>query len=99
MGLPCVTTRTPSFAFIVHPRNHEDIFRVSALSLLRDLSTSDVDFLARVSALRPLIIGELLFGFSPFRGDLISIACLPPDVPTARGRREIVRAAQMAADR
>src|SRR5207253_9542228 len=30
---------------------------------------------------------------------LISIACLPPDVPTARGRREIVRAAQMAADR
>jgi fatty aldehyde-generating acyl-ACP reductase len=90
---------SPAFAFIVHPRDEADIFRAPCLSLLRTFSTDDSDFLRRALALPPTLLGEVTFGFSPFRGDIISIACLPPDVMTERGRREIARAVVVAADR
>jgi fatty aldehyde-generating acyl-ACP reductase len=99
VGLPYLPSRSPTFAFIVHPRDAQDIFRARSVSLLRTMSTSDADFVARVCALPPTIIGEVLFGFAPFRGELISIPCLPVEVVGARGRKEIVRAAQLAADR
>jgi fatty aldehyde-generating acyl-ACP reductase len=99
MGLPYLPRRSPTFAFIVHPRSEEDIFRARCLSLLRQLSTSDADYVARVCALPPTVVGEVLFGFSPFRGDIISIPCLPADVASARGKQEILRAAHIVTDR
>jgi predicted amino acid dehydrogenase len=97
--LPHLSRRTPHFAFIVHPRDEADIFRATCLSLLRTISTSDADFVARVCALPPTIVGEVLFGFGPFRGEIISIPCLSAEVTTDRGRGEILRAARLAIDR
>lgn len=88
----------PSFAFIVHPRNERDMFRADRLSLLREISADDDDFVARVRKLPPTIVGEVLFGFSPFRGILIGVGCLPDEILTRRGRAEIVRAVQLALD-
>src|SRR5271170_3485391 len=99
MELPYLPRRTPSFAFIVHPRSESDISRAKCLSLLRSISASDADFVMRVRSLPPTIVGEVLFGFAPFRGEIISIACLPGEVMSVRGRNEILRAAQIALDR
>ena len=97
--LPYLPGRTPTFTFIVHPRNEEDMFRARCLSLLRTLSSSDADYVRRVCALPPTIIGEVLFGDAPFYGEIISIPCLPAEVPTARGVEQIVRAARIAVER
>lgn len=99
MRLPYLPGRTPTFTFIVHPRNEEDMFRAKCLSLLRTLSSSDADYVRRVCALPPTIIGEVLFGDDPFYGEIISIPCLPAEVPTTRGVEQIVRAAQIAVER
>jgi fatty aldehyde-generating acyl-ACP reductase len=98
-GLPYLPRQRPTFAFIVHPRNEDDMFRATCLSFLRNVSVDDADYVARVCALPPTIVGEVRFGFSLVRGEIISIACLPHDVVTPRGRQEIVRAAQIAVDR
>jgi fatty aldehyde-generating acyl-ACP reductase len=98
-GLPYLPRQTPTFAFIVHPRNEDDMFRATCLSLLRSVSADDAEYVARVRALPPTIVGEVRFGFDLLRGEIVSIACLPQDVPTARGRQEIARAAQLAVDR
>jgi fatty aldehyde-generating acyl-ACP reductase len=90
---------SPAFAFIVHPRDEADILQAPCLSLLRTFSTDDDDFLARALALPPTLLGQVTVGFSPFRGDVISIAALPFDVTTDRGRREIERAVHIAAER
>lgn len=87
------------FGFIVHPRDEKDILRSKWLSPLRKISRSNADFVRRVCALPPTVVGEVLFGFSPFRGEIVSIPCLPADVPSLRGRKEILRAAQMLAER
>jgi fatty aldehyde-generating acyl-ACP reductase len=97
--LPYLPRRTPHFAFIVHPRDEADIFRATCLSLLRTLSADDADFVARVCALPPTVVGEVLFGFGPFRGEVVSIPCLSAEVTTDRGRGEILRAARLAIDR
>jgi fatty aldehyde-generating acyl-ACP reductase len=98
-GLPYLPRRTPAFAFIVHPRNERDMFRATCLSFLRSISADDADYVARVCALPPTIVGEVLFGFSVLGGEIVSIPCLPPEVATPRGRREILRAVQIAVDR
>jgi predicted amino acid dehydrogenase len=101
MSLPYLgsSSRRPSFCFVVHPRDEEDIFHATCLSLLREMSDSDADFVARALKIPPTILGEITVGFSWCRGELITIGCLPRDVPSVRGRREIVRAAQIAVDR
>ena len=99
MELPYLPRRVPSFAFIVHPRSESDISRAKCLSLLRSISRSDSDFVMRVRSLPPTIVGEVLFGFAPFRGEIISIPCLPGEVMSVRGRNEILRAAQIALER
>lgn len=53
----------------------------------------------RARSLPPTIVGEVLFGFAPFRGEIISIPCLPGEVMSVHGRKEILRAAQIALDR
>jgi len=87
--------RTPTFAFIVHPRDEQDFFRARCLTLLRDLSTDDQEFVCRACKCPPTVVGEIVFGFSPFRGALVSIGFLPKQVVTAKGRAEITRAVQM----
>lgn len=101
MSLPYLgcSSRPPSFVFVVHPRNEDDIFHATCLSLLRQVSASDEDFVARALKIPPTILGEATFGFAPFWGEVITIGCLPRDVPSARGRREILRAARIAVDR
>lgn len=99
MELPYLPGRVPSFGFIVHPRTEEDILGAKCFSFLYEMSTSDADFVARVCSLPPTVVGEVFFGFSPFRGEIMAIPCLSEEVPTARGRRAIAQAARIMADR
>jgi predicted amino acid dehydrogenase len=75
------------------------MFRATCLSFLRRISADDAEYVARVCALPPTIVGEVSFGFSLFRGEVVSIPCLPAEVGTSRGRSEILRAARIALDR
>lgn len=97
--MPATAGLPPSFAFILHPRDEADAFRARRFSLLRQISADDADFLARVMTLEPTVVGEVTFGFSPFRGELMCIACWPEDVLTQRGRCEIERAVDASVER
>ena len=79
----------PDFSFIAHPRDEGDIFRARPLSLLRAMSRDDADFVARALSLPPFHLADVTVGFGPFQGEVTTICCLPPDVVTDRGRREI----------
>jgi predicted amino acid dehydrogenase len=98
VGLPFLGQR-PTFGFIVHPRGREDMIRAKCLSVLRATSTSEEDFVERVCSCPPTIVGEISFGFTPYRGELVAISRFPHDVGTLRGREEILQAAKMMADR
>jgi fatty aldehyde-generating acyl-ACP reductase len=97
--VPATAGLPPSFAFILHPRDETDAFRARRFSLLREVSVDDADFLARVMSLEPTVVGEVTVGFSPFRGELMCIACWPQEVLTERGRREIERAVDACVER
>ena len=91
-------TSPPDFSFIGHPRDEADIFRARPLTLLRMLSSSDEDFVARALSLPPFLLGEVTVGFGPFHGEVLTITCLPHDVLTPRGLREIDAAVQLAVE-
>ena len=97
--MPATAGLPPSFAFILHPRDRADAFRARRFSLLREVSADDDDYIARVMALEPTVVGEVTVGFSPFRGELMCIACFPEDVLTERGRGEIERAVDACVER
>ena len=91
--------RPSSFTFIVHPRTESDIFLARPLTLLRRISSDDGDFVRRALAAPPFLLGEVTVGFAPFRGELITITCLPEEALRERGRRQIGIAAEMAIER
>ena len=62
-------------------------------------SSTVEEFLARVLAQPPVVIGELCFGELLGRGELIGVPCMPEDVLRRAGRRLISEAAQVAMQR
>lgn len=97
--LPHLTRQAPWFAFLVHWRNMDDQLRLAGSKLLRRYSVSEEDFRAKMCSLPVLVIGEIQFGFSPLRGELVGIGRMPEEMVSARGVRAVVEAAELAAKR
>jgi fatty aldehyde-generating acyl-ACP reductase len=94
-----VRNEPPWFSFLVHPRDIADIDRWRPSRVLRERSIDDQDFAARVAQLGPIVVGEILFGFGPVRGELIVVPELPEAVMGPSGARQIRDAVTIAAGR
>lgn len=94
--LPHLTGKRPWFAFLVHPRNQEDLLRYAPLKLLRDYSANDAEFFEKAYTLPPLIGGEFVFGCRPARGELISVMRKPQDMARPLARRWVKECVDLA---
>lgn len=92
-------TRQPWFTFLVHPRSRRDLDRVASTRFLRRYSTTEAEFLHKVRSLRPLVLGEVVFGATNFRGELIIVLRLPADLSGADAVKEIGEAIGLAVRR
>ncbi len=97
--LPYLGGQPPWFSFIVHPRTFDDLHDFAGSSIIAEHSSSEAEFRAKVLSLPPTVVGEMIFGFSPIRGELISISRMPNQVMHLSGQRAIVEAVKLAASR
>ena len=97
--MPYLRSEPPWFAFLIHPRDIEDLYRWKGSKLLRDYSSGDEDFLRKATTLEPTVIGEVLFGFGGPRGELVGVMRMPDQVLGPGGQRAVEEAVKLAADR
>jgi fatty aldehyde-generating acyl-ACP reductase len=97
--LPYLSHRSPWFAFIVHPREVDDIKRIGGTSLLREHSASDEEFQRKACTSVPIVAGEILFGFSAIRGDLVAVMRMGDQIMGPDGRRSVKAAVDLAVAR
>lgn len=94
-----VRSEPPWFSFLVHPRDVADIDRWGPSRVLRERSAGDQDLAARVAQLGPIVVGEILFGFEPVRGELIVVPQMPEAILSPAGARQIRDAVTIATTR
>jgi fatty aldehyde-generating acyl-ACP reductase len=97
--LPYLTSQAPWFVFLVHPRDAQDLHGWAGASVIAQHSASEAEFLEKICALPPTVIGDVRFGLGPAWGELISIARLPRGLLSAEGRQGIADAVRLAAQR
>src|SRR5215218_2369297 len=97
--LPHLTTRAPWFAFVVHPRSIDDLFRQGLGVFLRRFSTNDVELVTKVSSLPAIVLGEISFGFAPIRGELICVMRMPEMMQGRSAAKAVQEACTLAAQR
>lgn len=66
---------------------------------MRRYSESEEDFKRRACAVETLVIGEVLFGFSPCRGEVVAIGRLPEDMSGPDARRAVTHGVGLAVRR
>ncbi len=89
----------PWFAFVVHPRDVADFKTMPGASLLREYSDSDEEFVRKASTGRPVVLSDVTFGMSPVRGELIGTPRMAESVLAEDGRRLVLEAVEVAAER
>lgn len=94
--LPYLGRDLPNFAFLVHFRSVEDVYRISATAFLRRYSKNECEFLDKASTMVPLTIGAVKFGSSPIWGDITCIMRFPEQIEAANGREYVWEGAQTA---
>jgi fatty aldehyde-generating acyl-ACP reductase len=92
-------TRYPWFTFLVHPRSIRDLDRVASTRFLRRYSSTQAEFLRKVRSLRPLVLGEVVFGATNFRGELIIVMRLPQELSGGEAIRDVGEAVGLATRR
>jgi len=97
--LPYLTKQAPWFAFLVHPRDVGDLDSLVGSRIVRDHSADEADFVRRMCSSPPLVAGEILFGFSAIRGELVSTARMPEQLAATGGALAVAEAAALAAGR
>jgi fatty aldehyde-generating acyl-ACP reductase len=97
--MPFMSSSPPWFAFLVHPRDMYDLHVASGGRLIAEHSQSEDEFREKMLSLPPTIVGEITFGFSPARGELMAVMCMPDRIMHLPGRRQIVEAVRIAAGR
>jgi predicted amino acid dehydrogenase len=68
-------------------------------SFIRHFSDDESDFVAKISSMPPIVIGEVTFGFSPIRGEVICIMRMPNDLMSPSGKEQIVEGVRLAGQR
>jgi len=89
----------PRFAFLIHPRDLQDLYKWRGSKLLRDYSTTEEDFLSKATSLGPVVVGEILFGLDAGHGELLGVARLPDQILGSRGGEAIAAGVRLAAER
>lgn len=97
--LPHLSTRAPDFVFLMHFRDHADMYRVGAASLLRRYSGDENEFRAKMCSLPPLVVAEIVFGFAPIRGEVVGIGRMPEQLLQPGGTWAIMEGVELALHR
>jgi fatty aldehyde-generating acyl-ACP reductase len=93
-----VREEPPWFAFLVHPRDLDDFYRWPAGKILRRYSSSEEEFIAKTATIvEPVLLGEIVFGFEPIRGELVAVPRIAEDVLGPEGQKGIMAAVDLAA--
>lgn len=99
MTLPYLTARPPAFVFLTSLRDDADLYRIGASAFLRRYSRDEADFRRKMCSLPPLVAGEVVFGFSPLRGEVIVVMRMPGDLLGPGGERVILAGLELAVQR
>jgi fatty aldehyde-generating acyl-ACP reductase len=89
----------PWFVFVVHPRDVDDLRRWGVGQALATFSAGDEELVAKACTIPPIVVGEVRFGFAPYRGELLGAVCMPEELLTPKGQGVILRAVEVAATR
>lgn len=89
----------PAFVFLVHPRDVIDLHQSPGASFIAQHSTGEDEFRDKMLSMPPTICGEVTFGFSPIRGEVLGVFRMPRQLMTADGRSEIEEGVRVAASR
>jgi predicted amino acid dehydrogenase len=94
-----IDRRAPWFAFLLHFREHDDLYRVGGSSLLRRYSGSEEEFKTKMCSMPPLVAAEVTFGFAPIRGEVVGIMRMPEEMIGREAVRAVVEGVELAATR
>lgn len=97
--LPYLTSQPPWFAFLIHPRDIQDLHQVGGSSLIAEHSASEEDFRDKMCSMPPTVVGGVTFGLGPARGELIGVMRMPGQILRPEGQRRILEAVRLAAAR
>jgi predicted amino acid dehydrogenase len=94
--LPYLSAQPPAFVFLTHLRDDDDLYRIGASSFLRRYSDSEDDFRHKMGSLPPLVAGEISFGFSPLRGEVVVVMRTPAALFGPGGGRAVLEGLEVA---
>lgn len=94
--LPYLSAQPPAFVFLTHLRDDDDLDRIGASSFLRRYSDGEDDFRRKMSSLPPLVAGEISFGFSPVRGEVVVVMRKPDALFGPGGGRAVLEGLEVA---
>jgi predicted amino acid dehydrogenase len=97
--LPYLSAQPPSFAFLTHLRDDDDLYRIGASSFLRRYSDGEEDFRRKMCSLPPIVAGEISFGFGPVRGEVVVVMRMPDELLGPTGGRSVVEGLEVALGR
>jgi fatty aldehyde-generating acyl-ACP reductase len=96
---PYLSNQSPTFIFMVHPRDLFDLQQVGGSSVIAAYSSNEEEFQERMLMLPPTIVGDFTFGIGKRRGELLAVLCMPDRIMHVHGRRQILEGLRVAADR
>jgi predicted amino acid dehydrogenase len=94
--LPYLSAQPPAFVFLTHLRDDDDLGRIGASDFLRRYSDDEDDFRRKMCGLPPLVAGEISFGFSPVRGEVVVVMRKPDELLAPRGWRAVLDGLEVA---
>lgn len=94
--LPHLTDRAPWFVFLFHFRGMDDLDRVGGTSFLRRYSRSEAELRTKMCSLPPLVTGEVVFGFTAIRGEMVCITHMPEEMATPSATQTVVEGVELA---
>jgi predicted amino acid dehydrogenase len=97
--LPYLSAQPPSFVFLTHLRDHDDLYRIGASSFLRRYSDGEDDFARKMCSLPPIVAGEISFGFGPVRGEVVVVMRMGDELLGPRGGRSVIEGLEVAVGR
>jgi fatty aldehyde-generating acyl-ACP reductase len=97
--LPYLTNQRPWFAFIIHPRDIQDLYQIGGSALIAEHSADENEFRDKMCSMPPTVVGQVTFGLGAAQGELIVVARMPGQVLRPEGQQQIAEAVRLAADR
>jgi fatty aldehyde-generating acyl-ACP reductase len=89
----------PWFAFVMHPRDVQDLDNIRAVSFLRRYSASEEEYIAKACSVPPIVAGNITFGAAPIRGEFVCASRMPRQIITRSGRELVLETALIGARR